>query len=105
MDTDIIDRENPGFVPRRKYGGCDQQLQGLSVGWGDTYKSHLDGQALDVSGVPDGFYALTSTVNPNAVIFEENYSNNSAQAFLAIWGDRMIDVTLQQIKMAECGLD
>jgi len=103
MDTNIIDRENPRFVPRRGYGGCGQRRQGLSVGWGDTYKATFDGQALDLTGLPDGFYALTSSVNPNAVIIEEKYTNNSARVYLAIWGDRMSVVTLMQIKMAECG--
>lgn len=103
MDTDVIDRDNPRFVPRRGYGGCGQREQGLSVGWGDTYKATFDGQALDLTGLPDGFYALTSSVNPNAVIIEEDYTNNSARVYLAIWGERLNVVTLKQIKMAECG--
>jgi hypothetical protein len=74
----------------------------LSVGWGDIYKSTLDGQALDITGLPDSFYALTSTVNPNGVILEEDYSNNSALVYLEIIGERLAVVTLKQIRMTEC---
>jgi hypothetical protein len=102
MDTDVVDPARPRLSRRPGYGGCGQRTQGLSVGWGDTYKATLDGQALDLTGLPDGFYALTSTVNPNAVILEENYSNNSTRLYLALMGDRLSPVTLKQIKLAQC---
>jgi hypothetical protein len=103
IDTDVIDRDIPNFSPRRNYANCGQNRQGLSVGWGDTYKSFLDGQSLDLTGLPDGFYALTSRVNPNGVILEADYSNNSTRAYLALLGDRLIVLSLHQIKAAECG--
>ena len=102
MDTDVVDWDHLRFIPRRGYAGCGRQVQGLSVGWGDTYSSWLDGQALDVTGLPNGFYALTSKVNPNAAILEEDYANNTARVYLAILGDNLIVVTLRQIKLAEC---
>jgi len=102
VDTDVVDPNHPGVSRRQIYAGCGRRLQGLSVGWGDTYKSTIDGQALDLTGIPDGFYALTSTVNPNAVIVEENYSNNSTLVYLEILGDRISLLTLRQIRRAEC---
>lgn len=102
IDSDVVDGEHPGFSLRRSYANCGQRQQGLSVGWGDTYKSFLDGQSLDLTGLPDGFYALTSSVNPNGVIIEEDYTNNSAQLYLAIRGNQVSEVTLKQIRMAEC---
>lgn len=102
MDTDVVDREQPRFSQRQGYISCGQRQQGLSVGWGDTYKSTLDGQALDLTGLPDGFYALTSSVNPNAVVLEQDYTNNSAQLYLAILEDRLVVITLKQIRTAEC---
>ncbi len=80
IDTDIIDRQNQSFEPRRGYYGCGRALQGLSAGWGDTYKSFLDGQEIHLAGVEDGFYALKSTTNPDASLLEANYSNNAAAA-------------------------
>ena len=102
MDTDVVDPDHPHVSLRQGYSGCGQRLQGLSVGWGDTYKSTIDGQALDLTRLPDGFYALISTVNPNAVILEEDYSNNSTRLYLEILRDRLRVVTLKQIRMAEC---
>jgi hypothetical protein len=102
IDSDVVDRELPGFSPRRSYANCGQRQQGLSVGWGDTYKSFLDGQSLDLTGLPDGFYALTSRVNPNGVIRETDYTNNSTRAYLALLGDQLIVVSLNQIRAAEC---
>ncbi|OGO39009.1 MAG: hypothetical protein A2W35_15200 [Chloroflexi bacterium RBG_16_57_11] len=102
MDTDVVDPDHPRLARRQGFEGCGQRLQGLSVGWGDTYKSSLDGQALDLTGLPDGYYALTSSVNPNAMILEENYSNNSTRVYLEILGDQISPVTLKQIRQAIC---
>lgn len=102
MDTDVVDWEHPKFAPRRSYVGCNQLSQGLSVGWGDTYFSYLDGQTLDLTGLPDGFYALVSTVNPNGAILEEDYRNNAAWVFIALRNHRVAQVTLKEIKMAGC---
>ena len=102
MDTDPVDLGHPRFSLRRGYVGCGQYKQGLSVGWGDTYQSFLDGQSLDVTGLPDGYYALISAVNPDGLILEENYANNAARAYLELRGDRMTVVTLKHIKMTQC---
>lgn len=102
MDTDIVDPGHPRFPLRRGYVGCGQYKQGLSIGWGDTYQSFLDGQSLDVTGLPDGYYVLISAVNPDGLILEENYINNAARVYLELRGDRMAVVTPKLIKMAEC---
>lgn len=102
MDTDIVNQAHPQFVSQRGYVGCSQRRQGLSVGWGDTYHSYLDGQTLDITGLPDGFYALISTVNPDGTVLEEDYGNNSAQVYLQLSGKRIKQVTLKQIKKAGC---
>lgn len=102
VDTDVVDPSRPGFSHRRRYASCNQRYQGLSVGWGDTYKSYLDGQSLDLTGLPDGFYALTSEVNPNGLILEEDYTNNSTRTYLALQGDRLITYSAKQLKAIEC---
>jgi hypothetical protein len=101
MDTDVVDRDRPYFALRRGFASCNQRKQGLSVGWGDTYKSFLDGQALDLTGIPNGLYALTSSVNPNGVILEENLNNNSTRVYVEILGERLTVVTLKQIRAFE----
>lgn len=103
-DTDVIAAGHPRFSPRRGYWGCDQHHQGLSVGWGDTYKSTFDGQSLDITRLPYGFYALTSTANPNGAILEEREGNNTARVYLEIMGDGLAVVTLKEIRLAQCDL-
>ncbi|MGH2605459.1 MAG: lysyl oxidase family protein, partial [Anaerolineales bacterium] len=57
IDTDPLNLQLAGFVPQRTYRGCGRMRQGISVGWGDEYASYLDGQAVDITGLPDGVYA------------------------------------------------
>jgi hypothetical protein len=52
--------------------------QGISVGWQDIYGTYLDCQWLDVTGVPPGSYLLRVTINPQALLQESDYSNNTA---------------------------
>jgi hypothetical protein len=102
MDTDPADRSLPQFSPRRGYAGCGRRLQGLSPGWGDLYKSSLDGQSLDLTGIADGFYALRSTTNPQRYLYESNYDNNSAILYLEIRGESLNLVGLSEIVDRGC---
>jgi hypothetical protein len=52
--------------------------QGISAGWADTYVSTLDCQWVDVTNVPAGNYFLEITVNPDQILLESNYSNNTS---------------------------
>jgi hypothetical protein len=58
--------------------------QGIQVGWADIYRASLDGQWIDVTGVPAGSYTLELEVNPDRIIEEANYSNNITQLTLQI---------------------
>jgi hypothetical protein len=50
--------------------GYDCNFQGISAGWGDDYPGRLDGQWVDVTGVPPGDYELVVIVNPAGRIRE-----------------------------------
>lgn len=50
--------------------------QGIQKGWSDIYDSTLDGQWIDITGLPDGNYTLEVAVNPQRTIVESNYDNN-----------------------------
>lgn len=50
--------------------GYDCDFQGLSSGWGDLYDRTLDGQWVDVTGVPAGTYRLVVTVNVEGKVVE-----------------------------------
>jgi hypothetical protein len=73
----------------RVYSGCIWTRQGLSTGWTDSYASHLGGQFVDISHLPDGVYALKSTVNPDGIIQELVTANNSAVIYFVLQGEEV----------------
>jgi hypothetical protein len=54
-------------------------FQGLTRGWADIYDSALDCQWVDITGVPDGDYLLRISINPDQVIEESTYDNNTVE--------------------------
>ena len=52
--------------------------QGISTGYGDVYLPNLEGQSLDVTGLPAGEYVLTHVVNAARRLRESDYGNNAA---------------------------
>jgi hypothetical protein len=64
---------------------CDNQ--GITAGWEDVYDKSVDCQWLDVTGVPSGYYTLRVTVNPERLLAESNYDNNSASVTLRLSGE------------------
>ncbi len=79
-----LDEVAPGPI----YTACDRELQGISVGWIDTYTFDTPGQIVDISRVPDGVYALRSTVDPADQLWESNEVNNSAFVYFELAGRR-----------------
>lgn len=65
----------------------DMEIQGISVGWADLYKSDLSGQFIGIGGVPDGDYCLVCTVDPNDRIKETDETDNEARLLIRITGD------------------
>jgi hypothetical protein len=73
MDTTRVSGRN-----RAQYTSCGMELQGMSVGWGDTYGYYLDDQwvVLGDRRLPAGTYQVKSIVNPAGKILEGNATNN-----------------------------
>jgi hypothetical protein len=59
-------------------------FQGLTRGWADIYDSSLDCQWVDVTAVPDGDYLLRISINPDHVIAESNFDNNTVEVPVTI---------------------
>jgi len=59
-------------------------FQGLTRGWADIYGNNLDCQWVDITDVPDGDYLLRISINPDAVIEESNYDNNTVEVPVTI---------------------
>jgi hypothetical protein len=65
--------ETPPGGPRDKfYDACDQELQGISVGWGDSYPFFLAGQwiLLGENTLQDGCYVLRVIADPRNLLYE-----------------------------------
>jgi hypothetical protein len=65
----------PGHSELPAFNGC-AQVQGLRPGWADVYGATLEGQYIDLTGVPDGVYWLEGDIDPNNQVLESNESNN-----------------------------
>jgi phosphohistidine phosphatase SixA len=79
----------PGAAPNAAYTICGQELQGISPGWIDTYKYDTPGQIVDITAVPDGIYALRSTVDGEDHLRELDETNNAALVYIEIKGSRV----------------
>lgn len=58
--------------------------EGISVGWRDDYDPYLEGQSIDITGLPAGRYRLVHTVNPDRTLAERSYANNRASVTIRI---------------------
>jgi hypothetical protein len=77
VDVEPVDGYNKKQYPRT-YWECNGDLQGIAVGWLDSYHQSTQGQELDVTGLPEGIYYLTHIADPLNHWVESNESNNLA---------------------------
>ncbi len=74
------------------YRNCGQNdMTGLTVGWGDRYGWDLAGQEIDLNGVSDGFYWLVSTADFQGRLEETNETNNCGAVKIEIRGTSVYD--------------
>jgi len=84
MDTTKINAALPGAPTQAVYSTCGQYIQGMSVGWGDTYGAHLPGQEIDFTANADGIYQLKIEIDPKKVIIESTETDNVSCVLLSI---------------------
>lgn len=84
MDTGRI-QNLPGSPGSAQYTQCGQELQGLSVGWGDTYVYSLPDQWIDLgtTPLPDGSYVLRSIADPRNIMVESSDNDASIEGAAA----------------------
>ena len=83
-DNTKVNTRLPNAAKRPVYFGCGTVIQGISVGWGDTYVSGLDGQSVPFGNNPDGDYVLIIELNPNHSLHESSYSDNISCAVVRV---------------------
>jgi hypothetical protein len=92
--TVTLEGEPPGPVWTEECGRDEPRLstvrEGISVGYGDNYFPHLEGQYIDITGVPAGRYELVHRANGDRALRESDYQNNAASIIIRIrWPDGM----------------
>ena len=70
-------KEYSGNALPGKYSDCNH-LQGITAGWADEYGAQIEGQWIDVTGLPPGPYVLETEVNAERLLTETNYADNRA---------------------------
>ena len=86
MDTTHTQPQMTGSPPSAQYSTCGDQVQGMSVGWGDRYGFHLAGQSIDISRLPDGDYRLQITIDPNHHLSEITTTDNVSSVRVRLTG-------------------
>jgi hypothetical protein len=76
MDNTAVNLSLPGAPASPTFGSCGNFVQGMSVGWGDTYGAHLAGQEIDFTDNADGIYQLKIEIDPKKVVIEANENDN-----------------------------
>lgn len=66
------------------YADCEYPYSGISPSWADTYYASVEGQWIDITGLPSGQYILENEVNSNRMFEESSYRNNSAAVEVVI---------------------
>jgi len=63
---------------QRLYWDCEVGLQGIQPGWVDQYHQSVEGNEIDITGLPNGIYFLTHTWNPANSFVDADVSNDVA---------------------------
>ena len=84
MDTSRVDTKLPGASKKSTYNSCSDDVQGISVGWGDKYGYQLAGQEIDITNIADGNYNLIIDVNPQGRLLESDMTDNQSVVKLRI---------------------
>jgi hypothetical protein len=84
IDTTPVNTSLPGAPPSAVYTTCNPDVQGMSVGWGDTYGRNLAGQSIDFTANPSGDYKLMIEIDPKKRLLEIDDGDNTSCALLRI---------------------
>ncbi len=79
----------PHYIPGVACGSESslKVVEGISVGWGDTYGANLGYQWIKINGLADGKYRVQVIADPGNKFLESNNSNNTNSAYIKISGN------------------
>lgn len=58
---------------------------GMSVGFGDNYTAHVEGQEIDITKINPGKYILVHRTNTDRKIHESSYTNDASSALIKFY--------------------
>lgn len=70
--------------PTPLYQSCLPAIQGITPGWTDIYTSDMEGQNLDIAGLPNGRYALITDLDYENTLRETNDDDNYIEVTIEI---------------------
>lgn len=105
MDTNKVDGSLPGAPQTAFYATCGSSVQGMSVGWADTYGYTLAGQSVDFTGNPSGDYCLTIQIDPKGRLLETDETDNVASSLLRVDVERSTITVLSNTSCTAPGGD
>jgi len=97
LDSEPVGIPGAPTTPRFHCG-----FQGIQRGWSDVYGSGLDCQWVDITDVAEGDYTLRIRINPDHVIQEADFTNNTADIPVHIGTPAVLD-PLASCSQAEFG--
>ena len=96
IDTTNVNTQLLAAASGPVYSACATQVygskQGMSVGWGDTYGSHLEGQSISTGALPPGRYRLRIAIDPKDQILEISNGDNESCKLVDIGSGYVADM-------------
>jgi len=105
MDTNKVDASLPGAPQTAFYATCGTSVQGMSVGWADTYGYTLTGQSVDFTGNPSGDYCLSIQIDSKGRLLETSETDNVASSLLRVDVERSTVTVLDNTGCTPAGGD
>ena len=89
MDNSGVNTQLRGASGSAVFNWCPTQdpsfnMQGMSVGWGDTYAANLPGQSLLIGDLAPGMYRLRHVFDPKNLIAEQSETDNESCKLIEI---------------------
>jgi hypothetical protein len=56
-------------------------VEGITIGWGDSYKANIEGQYIDITGIAPGRYLLVHRIRLGGLLETNPYNDASCAAF------------------------
>ncbi|HRK20885.1 MAG TPA: lysyl oxidase family protein [Fimbriimonadaceae bacterium] len=89
LDTSRIPQWTGSRPNSSQYRNCNQNTQGISRGWFDTYSANLYGQWIIIDGLPDGLYWVINETDPSDLLLETDETDNRIAVKIQITGDNV----------------